>query len=264
MFFLVSKLLWFFADPFNFILLLGILGLALSFGRLARFGRVLRAVCVLLLVIVCFLPIGTLALRPLEGRFPQPPADLPPPSGIIVLGGAINPELTLAHHQPAFAQGGARLTAGVILAQRYPTARLIYSGGNAGLSPDATSEAVGAHELWLALGVSEAQMSFEPKSRNTWEDAVFTRALVHPHTDQTWLLVTSAWHMPRAMGIFRRVGFKVIAYPVDYRTFGNSRDFLHPRTGGEQINMLEYAIHEWIGLFAYRLTGKTDAWFPAP
>lgn len=264
MFFLISKLLWFFADPFSFILLLGLLGLALSFGRLARFGRALRTVCVLLLVIVCFLPVGTLALRPLEDRFPPPPADLPAPSGIIVLGGAINREMTLARKQPAFTQGEARLTAGVILARRYPTAQLIYSGGNAGLSPDATSEAVGAHELWSALGVPEAQMRFEPKSRNTWEDAVFTRGLVHPRPDQTWLLVTSAWHMPRAMGIFRRVGFKVIAYPVDYRTFGNSRDFLHPRMGGEQINMLEYAIHEWIGLLAYRLTGKTDALFPAP
>ncbi|MGH6817849.1 MAG: YdcF family protein [Methylovirgula sp.] len=264
MFFVVSKLFWFFADPFSFILLLGLLGLALSFGRMARFGRALRTACVLLLVIVCFLPIGTLLVRPLEDRFPQPPADLPAPTGIIVLGGAINQEMTLARKQPTFLQFAERLTAGVILARRYPTARLIYSGGNGGLNPDGTSEATGAHELWLALGVPEAQMSFEPKSRNTWENAVYTRALVHPRPDQTWLLVTSAWHMPRAMGIFRRAGFKVIAYPVDYHTFGNSRDFLHPPLGLDQVAMLEYAVHEWIGLVVYHLTGKTDAWFPAP
>jgi uncharacterized SAM-binding protein YcdF (DUF218 family) len=264
MFFIVSKLFWFFADPLGFIVLLGLIGLALSLAGQLRFGQRFCMACALLLVIVYFVPIGSLALRPLEDRFPQPPADQPSPTGIIVLGGAIDTDLTAIRQQPTFTQLGSRLTTGVVLARCYPTARLIYAGGDADLGGSALSEADGARQLWLSLGVPEVQMSFEAKSRNTWEDAVYTRALVDPRPDQTWLLVTSAWHMPRAMGIFRKVGFKVIAYPVDYRTFGISRDFLRPRFGIDQITMLEYAVHEWIGLAAYHLTGKTNAWFPAP
>jgi uncharacterized SAM-binding protein YcdF (DUF218 family) len=264
MFFILSKLLWSFADPFSFIVLLGLFGLMFSFGRPVRLGRALCFTSVLLLVIVCFMPLGSLALRPLEDRFPQPPADLPAPAGIIVLGGAIDPDLTLARKQPTFTQLAARLTTGVVLARRYPAARLIYTGGNADLNGNGADEASVARQLWLSLGVPDARMSFEAKSRNTWENALYTRALLDPRPDQTWLIVTSAWHMPRAIGIFRQVGFKVVAYPVDYRTFGDRRDFHLVQTGIAQITMLEYAVHEWIGLAAYHLTGKTDAWFPAP
>ncbi len=107
-------------------------------------------------------------------------------------------------------------------------------------------------------------MTFEDKSRNTWENAIFTRDLVNPKPGDTWLLVTSAWHMPRAMGIFRKAGFKVTAYPVDYLTYGNSRDLHPPRLALDEMERLENALHEWIGLVAYRLTDKTDALFPAP
>ena len=267
MFFIISKVLWLIADPFNLILVLGAFGLALSFGRPARLGRTLCVTALILLMIVCFTPLGSLSLRPLEDRFPPAPADLAAPAGIIVLGGALDEEMTLARHQPILLGFAARLTTGVALARRFPQARLIFTGGTggtAGLSQGKTSEAVGARELWLSLGVPEERMSFEAKSRNTWENAIYTRALLHPKPDETWLLVTSAWHMPRAMGIFRRAGFKVVAYPVDYRTFGDSRDFLLARTGLDQIMMLQFAVHEWIGLVAYHLTGKTDAWFPAP
>jgi uncharacterized SAM-binding protein YcdF (DUF218 family) len=264
MFFTISKLLWFFADPFSFIVILGVVGLALSFGGLAQVGRSICVVTVLLLVIVCFSPLGSLLLRPLEDRFPPPPADLPPPAGIIVLGGSLDEEMTLAHKQPAFNAFAARLTTGVALALRFPKARLIFTGGTTDPTPNAPAEAIGVRELWLSLGVPEDRMTFEGKSRNTWENAIYTRALVDPKPDQTWLLVTSAWHMPRAMGIFRRAGFNVIAYPVDYHTFGDQHDFLLARGGLDQIMMLENAVHEWIGLVAYHLTGKTDAWFPAP
>jgi uncharacterized SAM-binding protein YcdF (DUF218 family) len=264
MFFILSKLFWLLADPFSFIVILGIVGLALSFAGQARLGRSLCVATVVLLVIACFSPLGSLLLRPLEDRFPPPPADLPAPAGIIVLGGAFDEAMTLAREQPTLTALAARLTTGVALARRYPNARLIFTGGTAGLSQSETPEAVGVRDLWLSLGVPEQRMTFESRSRNTWENAIDTRALIAPKPDETWLLVTSAWHMPRAMGIFRRAGFKVIAYPVDYRTFGDARDFLLARNGLDQVMMLENAVHEWIGLIAYRLTGKTDTWFPAP
>jgi uncharacterized SAM-binding protein YcdF (DUF218 family) len=264
MFFTISKLLWLFADPFSFIVILGVIGLALSFLGWAPIGKNICLATVLLLAIACFTPLGSVLLRPLEDRFPPPPANLPAPAGIIVLGGALDQDMTLARKQPTLTALAARLTTGVALARRFPQARLIFTGGAGGLSADEPPEAYGVRDLWLSLGVPEQRMSFESKSRNTWENAINTRALINPKPDETWLLVTSAWHVPRAVGIFRRAGFKVVAYPVDYRTFGDSRDFLLARMGLDQIMMLEYAVHEWIGLVAYHLTGKTDAWFPAP
>lgn len=263
MFFVASKLVWSLADPFSVIVLLGVIGLALCLAGANRLGRALCVATVILLVISCFSPLGSILLRPLEDRFPAP-VSLSEPSGIIVLGGAFDEDMTLARKQPTLTSLAARLTTGVALARRFPGARLIFTGGNAALSPNGSTEAAGVRDLWLSLGVPQDRMTFEAKSRNTWENAIYTRRLVDPKPDQTFLLVTSAWHMPRAMGTFRRAGFKVIAYPVDYRTYGDARDFLLARLGLDQIMMLEYAVHEWIGLFAYHLTGKTDAWFPAP
>lgn len=264
MFFIASKLLWIFAEPFDLLLILALIGIALSFGPWPRFGRGLCATAVILLAIASISPLGGILLNTLEDRFPQPPADLPAPTGIIVLGGALDEDLTQARHQPTFGAFAARLTEGIVLSRRYPKARLIFTGGSAKLTPNGNNEAAGVRDLWLSLGVPPDRMIFEGKSRDTWENAIDTRALIHPKPGDTWLLVTSAWHMPRAVGVFRRAGFSVIPYPVDYNTFGDSRDFVLFHFGFEELIMLDYALHECIGLVAYHLADKTDAWFPAP
>jgi uncharacterized SAM-binding protein YcdF (DUF218 family) len=264
MFFVLSKLFWLVAEPINFILIMGLFGVALSLGRTARFGRRLVAIAIVLLAVAGFSPLGALLLRPLEDRFPPPPADMPAPAGIIVLGGGLDADLTLARGVPTLLAPAARVTAGAALARRFPDARLVFTGGSAGILSNDASEAPPVRALWLSLGVPAAQMRFEEKSRNTWENALFTRALVNPQPGETWLLVTSAWHMPRAMGIFRQAGFKVTAYPVDYRSFGDQRDWQLSLRALNEMQLLHDAMHEWIGLTAYYLTGKTDAWFPAP
>jgi uncharacterized SAM-binding protein YcdF (DUF218 family) len=105
----------------------------------------------------------------------------------------------------------------------------------------------------------------ESRSRNTDENARFTRELVSPESNERWLLVTSAAHVPRAVGSFRRAGFEVIPYPTDYRTEGKVSDFWEFRTEPlEGINMLDAATHEWLGLIAYWLAGKSDALLPGP
>jgi len=264
MFFIVSKLAWYVFAPVNFLVLLSFLGVVLWLLGWNRFGRTLASIGVVTLVIACFSPLGAILIRPLEDRFPVAPKNLAAPSGIIVQGGALDEQLTQARGQPSFIEGAARLTAGVELARRYPEARLVFTGGSATLTRVMVGEAKGVHALWLALGVPESQMSFEELSRNTWENALFTRDLVAPKPGEHWLLVTSAWHMPRAMGIFRHVGFDVTPYPVDFLTIGDDRDFRPAPAVLDQLTMLTYAIHEWIGLAAYRLTGKTDALFPGP
>jgi uncharacterized SAM-binding protein YcdF (DUF218 family) len=264
MFFILSKLVWFVAAPVNFLVLLSLLGLCLWLLGSTQVGRSLTATGIILLAAGCFSPLGPALMRPLEDRFPLPPQDFPAPTGIIVLGGALNEEMTQARGEPTLIEGAERLTKGVELARRYPSSRLIFTGGTANLSGRLESEATGVKELWRAMGVPETQMSFETESRNTWENGVLTRDLVKPKPGDTWLLVTSAWHMPRSMGIFRQLGFNVTPYPVHFMTLDDSRDWWPAPDVLGHLTMLTYAIHEWIGLTAYRLTGKTDALFPAP
>lgn len=266
MFFVASKIAGIlFFHPLNFLLFLGLFGLLLGLTRFERAGRRVALLAAVLLLVAAFSPISALMLRPLEDRFPQPPAEVPAPDGIVVLGGALDEDLGRARGQPTLTEAAARLTSGAALALRYPQARLVFTGGSANLETGAAAdEASGVRALWLSLGLPAQRMTFEDRSRNTYENATMTRALVQPKPGERWWLVTSAAHMPRSIGIFRHVGWDMIAYPVDYRTFGDDRDAKPTTQALESLRRLDVALHEWVGLVAYRLTGKTDTLFPAP
>jgi uncharacterized SAM-binding protein YcdF (DUF218 family) len=126
------------------------------------------------------------------------------------------------------------------------------------------SEASGAKRLWLELGVPPERIIIEDKSRNTDENARFTFALLHPKPGQHYLLVTSAYHMPRTVGLFRKAGFDVVPYPVDYRTRGNWADLEPGGLASEGLAHVDLAMREWTGLVMYRLTGRIDSFFPGP
>ncbi len=164
-------------------------------------------------------PVGYLLLWPLENRFPQPPADMPAPYGIIILGGALNGGMSTAHNQPVFDEG-ERVVVAALLAKRYPSAKILFSGGNGSLLASSSTEADEARKLLIGLGVDPARITLEDQSRNTDENARFSAALVHPEPSQRWLLVTSAFHMPRSMGLYEKAGFNVTPYPVAFRTYG--------------------------------------------
>jgi uncharacterized SAM-binding protein YcdF (DUF218 family) len=264
MFFAASKVFWFFAAPLNVLLLVALIGVVLSAGRTARLGRRIALFAVAASLLIGVLPLGTWLIEPLEDRFPPPPPDLAAPYGIIVLGGAIDPELGEARNQVILNDGAARLTKAAELARQFPLARLVYSGGSSSLTPNGYSEASDAGKLLTALGVDPVRVQLEKRSRNTDENARFTRDLVNPEPSQLWLLVTSAYHMPRAMGLFRKAGFSVIADPVDYRSYGGARDWRLNPESSRGLRLFDVALHEWVGLVAYRITGKIDALFPAP
>ncbi|HYA72210.1 MAG TPA: YdcF family protein [Roseiarcus sp.] len=263
MFFVASKILWFAAAPIT-LLMAGALVGAWLVRRGAGLARALALACSGALLFVSVAPVGALLVEPLEDRFPPLGADAPAPYGIVVLGGAIDDEASAARGQTIFDEGAPRLTEAAILARRFPQARLVYTGGSASLWNSPSTEALEGRKLLVALGVDPARIAIEDKSRNTDENARFTAALVHPQPDQTWLVVTSAYHMPRAMGLFRKAGFSARAYPVDYRSRGDARDWrmnLHPALG---LRLFDLAVHEWIGLIAYRVSGRIDDWFPGP
>ena len=262
MFFIVSKIFWFLASPLHFSLIC--LGAGLAVSSRWSFGRRLAIFGAALLALMTFSPLGSLLLRPLEDRFPRQSQIRTPPKGLIVLGGAADERVSRARGQVAVNDAAERLTEAAALARLYPDALLVFSGGSGSPVDDSIKEAETAHQLWRQLGVPEDRMIFEDASRNTYENAVFTQKRIHPRDDEDWLLITSAFHMPRSMGIFRALGMNPTAYPVDYRTFGNSEDFRPPLDGSLAIRNVEIALREWFGLAAYWLDGKTKALFPAP
>ena len=263
MFFIASKVLWWIVSPVTLLLVCAFLAVWLG-QRRPWLGRGVALLCIGTLIVCAIFPVGVLLLRPLEQRFPPPPPDMAPPYGIIILGGAIAEDLSAAHGQTNFGDGAARLTEAAILARRYPFARVVYTGGSASFTPEDSTEAQQAKTLLVALGVDPARIAIENRSRNTVENARFTAALVAPQPDQTWLIVTSAWHIPRSMGLFRKAGFKVVAYPVDYHSFGDLRDFRLNHDPARGLWLFEMGVHEWIGLTAYYFAGKIEEWFPAP
>lgn len=264
MFFWASKLLGFFTVPSNVILILAGVGVLLAATRFATFGRRLTVVAVLLLAIAGLSPLGNALILPLEQRFPTRARITAPPDGIIVLGGAISVVLSAARGEPALNETAERVTVAAELARRFPSARIVYSGGNPSLLENVPGEATVALTLLERLGISRERIEVEDRSLNTEQNAIYTKALVRPKVGERWLLVTSAHHMPRAVGCFRRVGFDVEPYPVDWRSRGEA-DLLVPfPTVTFGLARTDVAVKEWIGLVVYWMAGKTSALLPGP
>ncbi len=259
--FLASKLLWGVLRPNTLALLLAVIG-ALLLWRGRRIGRWPALLGLGWFVAVFALPVAALLTLPLEERFPRPalPAQV---TGIIVLGGAVEQQLTQAHGIPALNGAAERMTEAVALARRHPEARLVFTGGSSAIIPGGPSEADTARILFADLGLPAAQLTFENESRNTWENATLTHRLVQPKPGETWLLVTSASHMPRAMGCFRAAGWAVTPWPVNYTT-GRDPGLWWSWPFPTRLNQAEWALREWVGLVAYRLMGRTKALFPGP
>jgi uncharacterized SAM-binding protein YcdF (DUF218 family) len=264
MFFLISKVLGFFATPSNVVVSIGILGLLLLPTRFARLGRRLAFASVILVAILGLSPLGNMLILPLEERFPAWDPANGTPDGIIVLGGSIAPDVSAARSEVALNEAAERLTAVAELARRYPRARIVFSGGTGALIFDEGAEADFALRVFESFGIPRGRVLLEDRSRNTLENAILSRDLARPQPGERWLLVTSAYHMPRAIGIFRKAGFPVEPYPVDWRTTGIA-DALRPfGSVSEGLRRTDTAVREWAGLLAYWLFGMSSAFFPAP
>jgi uncharacterized SAM-binding protein YcdF (DUF218 family) len=260
MFFVLSKVLGFFAAPSNVVISIGCLGLLLLPSRFARVGRSLAFASLVVLAVLGFSPVGNALMIPLENRFASWDPAGRAPDGIIVLGGAIDG--SAANGEIALNEAAERLTVVPELARRYPNARILFSGGSGALIYDGGAEAKIAGRLLDSFGIARDRVTLEDRSRNTAENAAFSKAVGQPKPGERWLLVTSAYHMPRAIGAFRKVGFLVEAYPVDWRTRG-AEDALRPFvTVSDGLQRTDAAAHEWIGLLVYWLTGRTSELFP--
>lgn len=232
--------------------------------RFAALGRKLAATTLVLLALAAFSPLGNLLLYPLESRFPPWDPSRGAPDGIIVLGGSVDTDLSAAHRTPVVAHAADRLLAPADLARRFPNARIVFTGGSASLLSTEAREADYSAPILETAGIAKARLILERESRNTYENAIFTKQLVMPKSGERWLLVTSAFHMPRSMGIFRKAGFNVEAYPVDWRMGGREDLFSFTNSALDGFGRTEVAMREWIGLVAYRLMGRTGELLPGP
>lgn len=262
--FFFSKIISALTEPFTIVFLLLAATPPLLFTRHWRTGRLISACVLAACVLTSALPLSDWLLVPLENRFSVPEPMPESVDGIVVLGGLIDPEISEARGQTSLGGSSERVTTLVTLAARYPEAKLVFTGGAASLWNPHLREAHYARTFLASVGFDVSRVLFEDQSRNTRENATLSRALVPPIQGQRWLLVTSAMHMPRAMGVFRADGWSVIPYPVDYQTTGESNGWFPTIDFSAGLRVLHEVRREWLGLAYYRLRGWTDALFPGP
>ncbi len=263
MFFFLSKTVGLLTKPSIAIALIGIAGLLLMPTRWRRAGTRLVVASFVLLLIAGVSPLADILMHTLENRFPKWDAARGAPDGVVVLGGAIAPRLSQRHGTAIVGEDAGRVIAIGRLARDYPNARIIYSGGDGSLRGTDGAEADYLQSLLDSFGVGRDRVTLERRSRNTAENATFSKAIAQPKPGERWLLVTSAVHMPRAIGAFRQAGFPVEAYPVSFRTDVDYRFKPIPAIGANLVR-LDAAMNEWTGLLAYWLTGRSSALWPAP
>tara|TARA_B110000881_G_scaffold177532_1_gene162671 strand:- start:1096 stop:1770 length:675 start_codon:yes stop_codon:yes gene_type:complete len=212
-------------------------------------------------VLIGFFPVGEWLIAPLENRFTTNAALPSEVDGIIVLGGAILPRLSNTWQQPEVNGSADRLINFLYLARLYPNAQLVFTGGSGAVSEQEFKEAEMAQILFDQLGLAQRAIIFESESRNTSENARHSKALVTPESDENWLLVTSAFHMPRSIGVFCQEQWIVHPYPVDH--YSQNGNLLRLNFSfSTNLSVLRRAVKEWVGLVAYRISGKTDRLLP--
>ncbi len=261
--FLVSKLFWLVAQPLSLAFLLCLVSAFLAVAGWRRSSGTAAGLAAFVLFVTLYTTAGGVALQVLEARFQKPqdaPQDL---SCILVLGGALENEVTTSRGGIELNQAGDRYVETLRLALRHPQARILVSGGDGSMSGAYEGEAAASERFFSAFGVPPDRLIKENTSRTTYENALQTKDVLAREGITDCLLVTSAFHMPRSVGLFRKAGIPVTPWPVDYRTSGVLRfgfDFTQPTSNAQ---LTSTAVREWIGLLAYFLTGRLDEIFPA-
>jgi uncharacterized SAM-binding protein YcdF (DUF218 family) len=266
MFFALSKILFLLLQPSSLALLVCATGLVLLRSeRHRRVGYRLTLAGVGWIAFAGFVPVGNALVLPLEERFSTHMAKVPdgPVAGIILLGGFEDGWVSAGRGGLAVNEAGERLTEGLRLARAKPEAKVIFTGGVGNFVWGEDVERP-VHDYLIDAGIARDRIVIEHLSRNTWENAIFTREIVKAKPGERWLLVTSAYHMPRSVGVFRQAGFDVLPYPVDFRTRDRG-DLMRPfESMPRGLERLDLAAKEWIGLAAYWMSGKSSALFPGP
>ena len=260
---IISKVFWIIFSPSRFLFLLLFVGVCSLYLGLEKLGKKLVTIVTAILLFISLVPVQSLMLVPLENRFPIPEPLPEKIDGVIVLGGSEIPMLTKIRGQVSLSDSVERLTTFLSLARRFPEAKLVYAGGQGAINAQEYKAAHTAKLFFEQMGLDPGRVLFDSQSRNTMENAQNALQLVKPEKREKWVLVTSAWHMARSVGIFRKFGWQVIPYPVDFKTTGKT-EFSIGIPSLREVVLCSNTIYEWIGLFYYRLLGRTSELFPGP
>jgi uncharacterized SAM-binding protein YcdF (DUF218 family) len=255
MFFVLAKTLGVVEQPLNWAVTLVVIGTVLVWRRRFGLGRWTLLTAVAIFTVTGIVAIPTLLLRTLEDRYPVASVDPAACRGMIVLGGSFEAGRTAAERGQVLLNGAAeRLTTALQLARAYPSLQVVFTGFSSALRPEGVSEADLARQFFADQGLDSGRVRYENRSRDTYENARYMRELPGVDATRPWLLITSAAHMPRAMAVFRKAGWNVNAWPVDYAT-GRSINYLEFSVASG-ANRWQQLLHELLGLVAYRATGR--------
>jgi uncharacterized SAM-binding protein YcdF (DUF218 family) len=259
--FIVSKAVHFIIHPWHLVLLLVAVGLAFrALGHLRASGAALWSAAAFV-VVVSVTPVADTLAYELESRIEPGAYDIDQVSGAIVLGGATGlGELAEERGTYVINDAAERLTAIMSLRRRRSDLPVLISGGSGRLFDTFLREPDITRFFLIDVGLDLTTFDFEERSRNTYENAVGVAEMLDGRPGP-YLLVTSAAHMPRALGCFRKAGVDVIPHPVDYRARPPSWSPLRIQPQ-DRFAILDAALDEIVGLVGYRLLGRTDALFP--
>ena len=251
--FVLSKLMSAVTQPVFWLSLWWLLALVLL-PRFRGFATSMLWGGMLVFGLLGFSAVPSALLQSLESRFEAPSlTSSNQNAGVIVLGGATgSPGIYKAHGQVPLGDAAERMTVPIALMRKFPNFELIFSGGEGRLVPTGTTEAELAGVFYTELGVDMKRVTLESQARTTRENAIRVAALLGERCKQPWLLVTSAWHMPRSMSEFQAVGCNVTAYPVDFRT-GEETSWTEYSMAGS-LMAWQTALHEYLGMFVYGVT----------
>lgn len=261
LFFFTSKLVWLFASPDSLLLILILVTLIFLYIGKQKIARTLLTIISGFLIVIAFFPVGEWLLFPLEYRFQTNPQLPDKVDGIIVLSGAEAAELSHLWDQVELGGAAERDLMFLTLARQYPQAKLVFTGGTGSLLKQEYKAADIAEKLFDDLGFDTKRIIFERESRNTYENVIYSKKIIKPEKNNKWILITTSWHMPRSVGIFCKADWPVTPYPVDHQT-KKGNIFRIDFDLSKNLVTLKTAIKEWLGLFAYYLSGKTTAFLP--
>jgi uncharacterized SAM-binding protein YcdF (DUF218 family) len=254
LYFIASKIIWAIIRPETFLLLLFAFGTLFHRLRWQKLSSGLLASATLFAALIAIFPVGDAFLAPLERKYPASPG-IDKVAGIVVLGGGEADIQSAAWGLPMTGEAGERFLAVLTLAHEHPEALVIFTGGSGRLLGGKSGADI-AEDIFLGAGLPSEHLILERASRNTADNATMSLELMPGDLEGNWLLVTSAFHMPRAVGSFCSAGWKgIVPWPTDYRS-GSFVD----RIGwnfADNLQDLNVGVREWIGLLAYRATRKT-------
>lgn len=260
LFFIASKVLWGIAQPLNLLAGLAIIGTLLLLTGHVKSGMFLAALSAAFILVLGIFPVGERLCAVLENRF----ADIPLPAhadGIIVLGGTLQTLEDLRKAESGL--GAPRLRKALVMMHRFQNAQVYFSGFSSKIFSKEPSEYELAKQFFTSSGADLSRIRYEKRARNTYQNGIYLKSLVKPQSKQVWLLITSAAHMPRSVGVFRKIGWDVVPVPAGFTTT-DQHSFSPQRFSFAGITKLNDAVREYTGLLVYYLSDKTSALFPTP